>query len=400
MGHQEQRRLTRRRAPAGLSALAAAVLVAGCAATPSAPSTTTRVPTAPVVSAFRIVAPRTEAPVTAVLAWTVSDANGDDLTCRLDTDGDGTLDRTVTHCDSGDSVLVSSSTPGTAHLRLEVDDGTFAPVSATADLTVTPGPAEPFTITLSLAPTMAPEYQLAFQRAADRWAQVVKAGLPDQALVVPDGFLGWVPGFDGVVDDLLIAARDVEMDGPGGTLGQAGALVTRPYGGQSTFGVMEFDTADLARLAAAGRLDSVILHEMGHVLGLGSNWLTEGVIDNAFTDPTYNAPAGVAAWHELGGTGGVPVEAGGGVGTAWAHWRESTFDNELMTGYSDRNEALSRLTIAALADRGYGVDLAAADPYSLPGTAGLLARSAADLTADPATMQLLTPGPGGQLPGA
>ena len=45
------------------------------------------------------------------------------------------------------------------------------------------------------------------------------------------------------------------------------------------------------------------------------------------------------------------------------------FNNELMTGYSDFDERLSRLTVAALADQGYGVNFAAADPYTLPGAA-------------------------------
>ena len=38
-----------------------------------------------------------------------------------------------------------------------------------------------------------------------------------------------------------------------------------------------------------------------------------------------------------------------------------------MTGYLGRRPArMSRLTIAALADLGYGVDLGQADPYTLP----------------------------------
>lgn len=304
--------------------------------------------------------------MTTTLAWNVTDANGDPLTCRIDADGDGITDRTVENCDNGDSVLVSFTTPGTRHPVLEVDDGTFPTVTATTEVTVTAGPAEPFQITLSLAPTMKPEHRAAFESAAARWSQVIRAGVPDQQLTVPQDFLGWIPAFDGVVDDVLIAARDTEIDGPRGTLGRAGALLARDTGRQPYFGIMEFDTADLERLAASGRLGSTILHEMGHVLGLGATWALQGLVDDIFTDPTYNGPAGVAAWHELGGTGRVPLENGGGSGTAIGHWRESTFDNELMTGYSDPNEALSRLTVAALADQGYGVDLDAADPYRLP----------------------------------
>jgi hypothetical protein len=131
------------------------------------------------------------------------------------------------------------------------------------------------------------------------------------------------------------------------------------------------------------------------VLGIGGNWLLEGRIDDLLVDPTYNGVAGVAAWRELGGTGGVPVENEGGLGTLFGHWRESVFDNELMTGYSDPDERLSRLTIAALADRGYGVDLAAADPYVLPGLAA--ARRGEDLGISHA--EPVVPYPGERLPG-
>lgn len=37
---------------------------------------------------------------------------------------------------------------------------------------------------------------------------------------------------------------------------------------------MEFDSADAAALDAAGTLDDVVLHEMGHVIGFGTLWNT------------------------------------------------------------------------------------------------------------------------------
>ena len=62
----------------------------------------------------------------------------------------------------------------------------------------------------------------------------------------------------------------------------------------------------------------------------------------------------------------VPVEDLGGYGTADAHWRESVFDNELMTGYINYGpNPLSVVTIASLADLGYSVDMNQADPYSI-----------------------------------
>ena len=372
----------------GLVALAVAV---ACAPVPPPLPTD---PAPPVVMRFEAVARRAEAPVTATLIWTVSDPNGDPLTCRVDLDDDGVADRVVAPCGSGDSVLLGLEESGERTFRLEVDDGTWPPVVATTSVTVTPGPSEGFEITLLVSPDMPAQYRQAFEDAAARWEEVIVAGWPDRQLTVPDGFLGWIPGYDGPLDDVVIAARDVDIDGPRGVLGAAGALLYRDSG-EPMLGIMHFDTADLELLAERGRLTSVILHEMGHVLGIGGTWLLEGRIDNLLFDPTYNGVAGVAAWRELGGTGGVPLENEGGLGTMFWHWRESVFDNELMTGYSDPDERLSRLTIAALADRGYGVDLSAADPYALPGLAA--ARRGEDLGISHA--EPVVPYPGERLPG-
>ena len=349
-------------------AVLGAVLVVAAACTPTpTPPTGPVDPAPPEIHDVRLVTPRTEAPVTATLRWRISDPNGDALTCRIDLDGDGTHDRTISPCPTAGDLLVTYRTAGTVVASLDVSDGTFdAPTWTTDPLFVTAGPSEPFDITLHFDPATAPEYRDAFAAASARWQQVVVDGWNPEPLVVPAGFMGWIPAFDGAVDDVLIAARVVELDGPGGLLGQAGALAKRASSGEPYFGLMEFDAADLADYAAAGELVDLIVHEMGHVLGIGFNWVGEGRVDDLLTNPTYNGPAANAAWHELGGTGQVPVEDQGDVGTRAAHWRESTFANELMTGYADSDERLSRVTIGALADRGYGVELSAADDYTLP----------------------------------
>ena len=342
------------------------VLGAACTPAPAEPAP----PGPPVLSGFRLVAQRDSAPVVGVLRWGVSDPNHDTLTCSVDTDGDGNTDREITPCNSASSVLVQIDQPGAHTATLEVSDGDFPPVSATLTEVIDPAPAEGFEITLRLDPAMDPVFAQAFQDAADRWAEVITAGVPDVAAQVPAGMVGWNPSFDGVVDDVLIDARDTAIDGPGQVLGQAGALLVRSGPWLPYYGIMQFDTADLEVLAGQGRLHDVILHEMGHVLGLGPSWLLTGRVVDPLTDPRYNGPAGVAAYQELGGSGNVPLENDGELGTVLSHWRESVFGDELMTGYLGFSPtALSRLTVAALADQGYGVDLGAADPYVLPGAA-------------------------------
>jgi hypothetical protein len=173
-------------------------------------------------------------------------------------------------------------------------------------------------------------------------------------------------------------------------LGRAGGLAIRNDAWQPYWGIMEFDTADLDQLAAVGRLGDVILHEMGHVLGLGANWLLTGSLANILTDPVYTGRAAVAAHQELGGRRFVPVENQGRWGTVLGHWRESTFGDELMTGYLGRGEQpISRLTVGALADLGYGVELDAADAYEIPSAPAV--RDVHDHDGDARHTQLLAP---------
>lgn len=373
MGVGMSNRRSIRRSFGAVALLAAASVVAAC--TPPGPSGPPPPPGPPVIHQFVARHERSEAPVVATLGWTISDPNRDVLRCRVDSDGDGEFDRVIDPCRSTDTVLAQFAEEGVRTLTLEVDDGEFPPVTATTDLVVSEGPSETYEITLRLDPGMRQEFREAFGQAADRWSEAIVAGVSDQRLdlaINPFGF----PSFNGTVDDVLIDARDVAIDGPGGTLGRAGAFAIRSGHWQPYYGIMEFDTADLERLQASGRLYDVILHEMGHVLGLGTNWLLIGLVTDFPLDPHYTGRAAVSAHQELGGSRFVPLENEGGAGTVVGHWRESVFDAELMTGYLDPGpQPMSRMTIAALADLGYGVDLAGADDYSIPSLAGARAFS-------------------------
>ena len=117
---------------------------------------------------------------------------------------------------------------------------------------------------------------------------------------------------------------------------------------------------------------------MGHVLGLGTLWSTFGFLKNPSlpsslgVDTHFDGPKAIEAFDALGGTsytGGakVPVEnTMGGEGTRDSHWRESEFDEELMTGFIEAAgtaNPLSRLTVASLWDLGYVVNLDGSDAY-------------------------------------
>ena len=194
----------------------------------------------------------------------------------------------------------------------------------------------------------------AFKTAAKRWSKVIVGDLPS---VTVSGE---------VIDDLLIMAQGVPIDGKGRILGQAGPTHLRPTSaGASAFlpakGLMSFDTADLAAMQADGTLVDVITHEMGHVIGIGTIWDNKGLLSGAGTNnPRFTGTAARKEYGILKGTAptAVPVENTGGPGTMNSHWRETVFKNELMSGFiAAPNNPLSRLTVASLQDVGYVVDL-------------------------------------------
>jgi hypothetical protein len=141
---------------------------------------------------------------------------------------------------------------------------------------------------------------------------------------------------------------------------------------------MEFDVDDVEQLEEEGSLQSVILHEMGHVIGFGTLWTDLGLLANPsepdpeppLADTHFTGADAIAAFNAAGGSSysgaKVPVMNVGGAGTVNSHWRDGVFDPELMTGFLNAGvNPLSAITVASLADLGYTVDGSAADPFTL-----------------------------------
>jgi Leishmanolysin len=236
-----------------------------------------------------------------------------------------------------------------------------------------------YRLTLCMTTAMTASQRTVFQTAAQRWSAVVSGDLPDVPTgSIPAGSCGaGSPGLNLTVDDLLIFAGVQTIDGPGGVLGSAGPCFVRDGSNLPVIGVMRFDAADMAQLETAGLLNAVIIHEMGHVLGIGSLWPTLSLLQNASTasitrDTYFSGANGIAGFNAVGGsfyTGGqkVPVENTGGQGTMNAHWRESVMGRELMTGFINTgSNPLSEVTVRSLVDMGYVVNLSFADPFMLP----------------------------------
>ena len=124
-----------------------------------------------------------------------------------------------------------------------------------------------------------------------------------------------------------------------------------------------------------------ILHELGHVFGIGTAW------NHMIQDKLYFGANGVREYRKLLNNqelSGVPIEDDGGSGTRGSHIEEGAeytisdnnryhdghlhlgLDRELMTGWAENDkglEPLSRLSVGFLQDIGFVVDYKKADPY-------------------------------------
>ena len=183
------------------------------------------------------------------------------------------------------------------------------------------------------------------------WSADLRQAFVSSAEAISDFILGDVANVAsrrGTIDDLVITASLVNIDGAGGVLGQAGPDAVRTGSYLPYRGSMQFDAADASAYQAAGLFDDIVLHEMLHTVGFGTIWSAKGLTSGGgFNGSRANAVYPASAL--------IPLELDGGAGTAYSHWNEETFSNELMTGYIDGDNYLSYMTVASLGDLGYSV---------------------------------------------
>ncbi len=273
---------------------------------------------------------------------------------------------------------VTASSDGLSDLTFAATGAAPAPASCTLQA-VTSG----FDIQLCYLTSVSAAVQSAFENARTRWESLITGDVVDHLSRLSEGACGTgSPAISrGTFDDLLIFVTIEPIDGAFNILGSAGPCYVRSASYLPFAGHMRFDEADMDRLAASGSLENVILHEMGHVLGIGTLWdlgpndllrnPTNGVADPT-VDTHFIGAGAIAAFDAAGGaartTGEkVPVEnQSGGAGTLDGHWRESTMNAELMTGFLDSGtNPLSAISVESLADIGYVVDASGADAYTV-----------------------------------
>ena len=234
---------------------------------------------------------------------------------------------------------------------------------------VVPDDTGRFNITRVDVVTVSPEIDQHVQAAITRWEDAIRGDLINKDIGAD--FLGpeHCAGFGSIpngasVDDIIVMVNIATIDGPSKILGEAAPCAIRDDV-LPLVGILTLDDDDVSTLVGTQKLTDVVFHEIGHVLGFGTLWDTEGfhyVTGSGSSDPRFTGSQGVAEWQALGGTGNIPLADD-------AHWRESIFGTELMTAFVSpvgTPNPFSRLTLAAMADLGFSVDYSAVDAYQLP----------------------------------
>lgn len=248
---------------------------------------------------------------------------------------------------------------------------TVAPQAADFDLWVVP----------QAAPTIDPAVLAALESAKRRWEQAVTGDLPPFATSLNN--VDWcnpdrdVVRFDlpNVIpyDDLLVLAVVAEIDGPGGAASRSGWCwgANRDGVPLPTVSVLQIDDDDVTALVRDGLLEALAMREMGHALGFGASevWERANLIGRDEAGPYFRGSRARAAFVAAGGAypgPAVPLDSIAGP-TAW-RWQERLLGPELMTAtlLPGVLNPLSAVTLGALADMGYSVNVAAADRYVAP----------------------------------
>lgn len=313
-----------------------------------------------------------------------TDPDGDELNYTSELSDPGVASVTS----AGERITILPEAAGSTRVTVTATDPGGLSASMSFGVSVRDVIPGSFDMQVVLTDSVSADLRSAFEQAAGWWMTILAdTELPD----IPAGEIAQL-GCDDIVseqpvtniDDVVVVIAVRTFDGPGGILAGARPCGVRDGSMLPFMGSIRFDKDDLENILGRGNTDDVeelILHEMGHVLGIGSLWSGFGLLREpslgagADADTHFAGALAVAAFDEAGGENydgaKVPVENQAGPGSGDVHWRQSVLLTELMTPFASIGsvDPLSAITIQSLADMGYTVNVDLADPYTLPGAA-------------------------------
>ncbi len=244
-----------------------------------------------------------------------------------------------------------------------------------------------------LSGTPSVETRQAIDAAESVLESIIFADLPDEVVTsTPVCQVGGAPlaTIDETIDDAIILLRIIPIDGLGGAGARGNPCLIRDPGTQTLVGMVDLDEAEWGVIGQELKRD-FLLHEMIHALGFTAKLFnittpsgftrhclelpSTGTPNPVVQDSHFSCAGARAGFDSVGGvsyTGlAVPLENGATTAltssTLNQHWRKTTFDSELMTGWFNISGSapLSLVTVRVLEDLGYGVTYAAAAPFAL-----------------------------------
>ena len=234
------------------------------------------------------------------------------------------------------------------------------------------------------------EHQALFEQAAAVWENLITADIEDWpsswGVVLDTDDYEWWPGsdyekwfgrvlIDGDVDDLEVHVTTASAD-DGMIYGAYTVPMSFRGDNLMPLSALIVVSADLVTAEPEDLVFTVMLHELGHALGIGSSGPWYDLLrfpsrGSPGRDAHFRGTAARAAFLAAGGSyprPGVPVE-NEEEGGRDIHWRGSHVPNELMgsgVSYREGLPPLSAITVQALADLGYEVSPDRAEPYQIP----------------------------------
>ena len=298
----------------------------------------------------------------AVLTSVFVDPDGDPLAFRASSSDTDVAETEI----RGDTIYMTAVDVGTATITVTATDS--AGLSATDEFEFKVIPAR-FDIELLHTSDVTDTLLSLIGKTRDEWTSILyDTELDDVRLPDPIRCLDIVAPNVGVVDDHLVLMDVREIDGVGGTLAYAGYCYRRASDGSPIVSAAVFDEADVDTLIAYGTTEDVIFHEIAHGLGfISTYWDYKDLLETG-DDPHFEGELAIEAFDDAGGEDyddeKVPISS-----PDHSHWRKSVFGTEGMTPSLRLGvkNPFSAITLQAMADIDYEVDVSLADDYELPG---------------------------------